>query len=167
MMSRKERVQAMRKLTIFVISVGVVAAPAIGQIVYIADSQNNVIRQVVGGAITTIAGTGAQGFAGDGGLATNARLHLPTGVAFDLSSNNIYIADTLNNRVRKVTPAGIITTVAGNGAPSYGGDGGPAISAGLNNPTGVAVDASGNIFIADQRNNRIRMVNLAGIISTV
>ena len=121
-MSWKERVQAMRKLTLFLVSVGVLAAPAFGQFAtFIADSQNNVIRQVVVGGITTIAGTGAQGFAGDGGLATKALLHLPSGVAVDPNTGAVYIADTLNNRIRKVTPAVIttITTVAGNGAPSY------------------------------------------------
>jgi len=171
MMAWKERVQSMRKLATFLVSVGVLAAPAFGQFftVYIADSQNNVVRQVLtgGSTISTAAGTGTQGFAGDGAAATSALLHLPSGVAADFSGN-FYIADTINNRIRMVNGAGIITTVAGNGAPSYSGDGGLATSAGLNNPTGVAVDLSGNIFIADQRNNRIRMVAFGtGIITTV
>jgi hypothetical protein len=136
-------------------------------VIYIADSENNRIRMVnVSGIITTVAGNGTGGYSGDGGQAASAELHNPYGVAAD-SSGNLYIADTLNNRIRMVTVStGIITTVAGNGAPSYSGDNGPAVNAGLNNPTGVAVDTSGNIYIADQRNNRIRMVS-HGTITTV
>jgi len=137
---------------------------------YIADSYNNRIRAVNGntGVITTVAGNGEGLYGGDGGQATSAELHRPYGVAVD-TDGNIYIADTLNNRIRKVTiSTGIITTVAGTGAPSYSGDGGPATSAGLNNPTGVAFDPTGNLYIADQLNNRIRMVTIpGGIITTV
>jgi sugar lactone lactonase YvrE len=135
--------------------------------IYIADSQNNRIRMVnAAGAITTAAGNGVEGYSGDGGPAGSAELHRPYGVAVD-SSGNLYIADSLNNRVRMVTRAtGIITTVAGNGAPSFSGDTGLAVSAGLNYPTGVAVGPTGNLYIADQRNNRIRLVS-GGIITTV
>jgi sugar lactone lactonase YvrE len=136
--------------------------------IYIADSQNNRIRPVntVTGTINTLAGNGTGGFAGDGGAATSAELKIPFGVAVD-STGNTYIADSQNNRVRMVSIAGTITTVAGNGSAGSAGDGGPAVSASLSNPTGVALDAVGNLYIADQYNNKIRLVNLAGVISTV
>src|SRR5207247_45886 len=105
---------------------------------------------------------------GDGGAATSASLNFPTGVALD-ASGNLYIADTDNHRIRKVAAAtGIITTVAGNGSLGFAGDGGAATSALLKSPTGVALDASGNLYIADQVNHRIRTVGAAtGIITTV
>ena len=116
---------------------------------YIADSGNNSIRKVApNGTITTVAGNGTQGYSGDGGPATSAELNYPYGVAVD-AAGNLYIADTSNYRVRKVTPDGTITTVAGNGTEGYSGDGGPATSAGLGMPQGVAVDAAGNLYIAD------------------
>jgi sugar lactone lactonase YvrE len=135
--------------------------------IYISDSQNNRIRTVNtgSGTIATITGNGTAGYTGDGGPATSAELHTSFGDALD-SAGNLYIADTLNNVVRKVSTTGTITTVAGTGAPSYSGDGGPATSAGLNSPTGVAVDSSGNLYVADQRNERIRKVT-AGVITTV
>jgi hypothetical protein len=135
--------------------------------VYIADKVNSVIWQVdATGNITTFAGTpGVWGYGGDGGAATSAYLNGPQGVAVD-SSGNVYIADTGNSVVRKVS-GGIINTVAGNGGLGYWGDGGPATSAYLYSPSDVAVDASGNFYIADSENMRIRMVNTAGIISTV
>ena len=97
------------------------------------------------------------GYSGDGGSATSAEVYLPTGVAVD-ASGNIYIADYGNNRIRKVTIAGVISTIAGNGTAGYTGDGAAATSAELNRPAGVVVDASGNIFIADSSNNRIRVI---------
>jgi hypothetical protein len=122
-----------------------------------------------GNLITTYAGDG-NGYSGDGGPATSARLTGPSGLAMD-GSGNLYIADTGNNVIRKVSPAGIITTYAGNGNAGYSGDGGPATAASLNidiDPVGVAVDASGNLYIADTLNNRVRMVSAAtGIIATV
>jgi trimeric autotransporter adhesin len=134
---------------------------------YIADSENNRIRKVnAAGIISTVAGIGEYGYSGDGGSATGALLDGPMGVAYDLAGN-LFIADTYNNRIRKVTPAGIISTVAGNGNSGYGGDSGQATAAQLSNPSGVAVDYSGNLFIADTYNNRIRKVTPAGIISTV
>ena len=115
--------------------------------------------------ITTIAGTaGTAGFAGDGGSALGAQLKFPTGIVID-KSGNIYIADGLNNRVRKVS-GGVITTVAGNGTAGYTGDKGQAASAELNNPIGLALDSSGNLYIADSANNVIRMVTSSGIITT-
>jgi sugar lactone lactonase YvrE len=136
--------------------------------VFISDSQNNRIRGINtgSGAITTVAGNGTGWFGGDGGAAVSAELHSPFGVAVD-SSGNPYLADTTNNRVRKVGASGTISTLAGNGAPSYSGDNGAAIFAGLNSPTGVAVDNTGNLYIADKINNRIRRVGTSGNITTV
>jgi sugar lactone lactonase YvrE len=134
---------------------------------YIVDGQNNRIRFVnPTGTITTAAGNGIPGFTGDGGAATSAELRLPVGAAVD-SLGNLYIADTQNNRVRMVTAAGTITTIAGNGSAVFSGDGGPAVSAGLNYPANVAVDNAGNLYIADEYSNRIRKVSASGIITTV
>jgi len=116
--------------------------------------------------ITTLAGTGMPGYAGDGGAAIAARLSYPHGVAVD-SSGTIYIADTNNYRIRAVEPGGVITTVAGTVTAGYSGDGGAAISAELNAPYGVAVDSSGTIFITDTYNNKIRAVEPGGVITTV
>jgi uncharacterized protein (TIGR03437 family) len=140
-----------------------VAADSVGNL-YIADTLNGRIRKVSGGIITTVAGNGAYGYAGDGGPATSAALGFPEGVAVD-SANNVYIADTDNIRIRKVS-GGIITTVAGNGTQGFSGDGGPATSAALGFPEGVAVDSANNVYIADHANNRIRKVS-GGIITTV
>src|SRR5438093_6773847 len=132
---------------------------------FIANTQNNRIRKVASdGNITTVAGNGTSGFSGDGGPATSARLAGPSGVAVD-GSGNLFIADFGNSRIRKVTPAGIISTVAGGGTGF--GDGGPATSAALSSPYGVAVDGSGNLFIVDLSNYRIRRVTPGGIITTV
>jgi sugar lactone lactonase YvrE len=125
---------------------------------YIADLNDNVIRKVdLAGIITTVAGTGEQGFSGDGGLATSAELDSPAGVAVD-ASGNIYIADTHNHRIRKVS-GGTIATVAGNGTSGFSGDNGSATSAMLSNPTALAVDSSGNLYIADTDNHRIRKLS--------
>ncbi|HWC98638.1 MAG TPA: IPT/TIG domain-containing protein [Candidatus Sulfopaludibacter sp.] len=136
--------------------------------VYIADSQNNRVRKVdSSGTITTVAGNGSLGLAGDGGPAKSASLWLPSGLALD-SAGNLYIADTTNGRIRKVDTSGTIRTVAGGALlPGFSGDGGAATSAGLFLPGGVAVDGAGNLYIADIGNNRVRKVNAAGIISTV
>jgi sugar lactone lactonase YvrE len=155
-----------------------VAVDASGNI-YIADFDNSVIRKVTpAGTISTIAGTGTQGFSGDGGPATSAELQFPQGVAVD-AAGNVYIADTFNSVIRKVTPSGTISTVAGTSPSSpclvsvncftggFSGDGGAATSAELNNPQGVAVDAAGNLYISDTDNSRIRKVTAAGIISTI
>jgi uncharacterized protein (TIGR03437 family) len=117
--------------------------------------------------ISTVAGDGAAGYSGDGGFAPQAKINDPRGVALD-AQGNLYIADFANNRVRKVTPGGIITTVAGTGTAGYSGDGGPATAAALNGPIRVALDSSGNLFIADTYNYRARKVAAAtGIITTV
>jgi len=116
--------------------------------------------------INTVAGNGVQGFTGDNGLAVNAELFAIAGLAVD-AAGNLYIADTGNCRIRKVAPNGIITTVVGTATPGYTGDGGPATKASLNFPRGVAVDAAGNIYIADSANNVIRKVDASGIITTI
>jgi uncharacterized protein (TIGR03437 family) len=134
---------------------------------YIADTGNSRIRRVSpAGLITSVAGNGTQGFSGDGGPAAAARLNLPAGVAVD-AGGNIYIADTGNSLVRQVAPTGIIVTFAGKGGPGYYGDGGPATLAQVSNPEGLALDASGDLFIADTVNDAIRMVSPGGTISTV
>jgi sugar lactone lactonase YvrE len=156
-----------------------VAIDKIGNL-YIADANNNRIRQVIAatGIITTVAGSGPTGhgnggFSGDGGPASEAQLNYPTHVAMD-GAGNLYIADSENHRIRQVIAAtGIITTVAGSGSTENGnggfsGDGGPATDAQLNYPSGVAVDGQGNLFIADNSNHRIRKVIAAtGVITTV
>jgi sugar lactone lactonase YvrE len=124
---------------------------------FIADKGECRVRRVgTNGVITTVAGNGYSGFYGDGGLATNAELNAPVGVAVD-PNGNLFIADTGNNRIREVTTNGIITTIAGNGAAAFSGDGGAATSAALNQPSDVAVDAFGNLYISDTGNNRIRL----------
>ena len=132
---------------------------------YIADAQNHVIRKVdTTGIITTVAGSGTEGYAGDGGSATAALLDTPTGVAVD-KNGNLYIADSHNNVIRRVS-GGTITTVAGTGTAGYSGDGTAATAAMLFQPQAVAVDANGNLFIADTGNYRIREVS-STIITTV
>ncbi|MFD0417947.1 hypothetical protein [Streptomyces sp. NPDC127108] len=134
---------------------------------FIADRHNHRIRKVTpNGVITTVAGTGEAGYISDGGPAVATRLYYPGDVAVD-EAGNLYIADTSNHRVRKVTTNGIITTVAGDGTAGYISDGGPAIATRLNTPWGVAVDRSGNLFISDHGNHRIRKVTPNGNITTV
>ncbi len=189
---------------------------------YIADTDNQVVRKVsAAGVITTIAGTGAAGFSGDGGPARNATLNAPTGVLVDSGGNvlvtdnnnsrvrriaasgtidtivgngqyrfstdgaaasisflyhprgiaidrsgNIFIADTDNHRIRKLTANGRITSIAGNGIPGFSGDGGPAVNAEINAPIEVALDSAGNLYYNDYNNGRIRKISAAGIIST-
>src|SRR5438105_4829808 len=106
------------------------------------------------GVLTVIAGNGTYGFSGDGGLATSAKLFIPYGVAAG-GAGNLYIADLANQRVRRVDTSGTITTVAGDGTYGFSGDGGPATSANLGSPDGVAVDGAGNLYIADLYNRRI------------
>jgi trimeric autotransporter adhesin len=132
---------------------------------YVADRDNHRICKVTpAGIISTVAGNGALGYSGDGGPATAARLNEPADVAVD-AAGNLYIADTSNALIRKVTTGGIISTVAGNGTSGYSGDGEPAPAARLNRPIGVAVDSAGTLYIVDAGNNRIRKV-MTGIIST-
>jgi hypothetical protein len=134
-----------------------VAVDAAGHL-FIADTRNNRVRAVdlASGVITTVAGGGTAGYRGDGGQAIFARLSAPTGLAVD-ASGNLFIVDSGNQRIREVDPVtGLITTVAGNGAAAYSGEGGPAVAAALNNPTALAMDAGGNLFIADKGNVRVR-----------
>ncbi|MCB0175461.1 MAG: hypothetical protein KDJ52_23600 [Anaerolineae bacterium] len=142
---------------------------------YIADTLNNRVRQVTTGTqvITTVAGDGSEAFAGDNGLAINAQLQGPTGIATD-GQGDLYIADANNNRIRKVVMAtGVITTVAGSGPTGhangdFSGDGGLATEAALNYPSNVTVDKAGNLYIADSYNHRIRQVlDATGVITTV
>ena len=134
---------------------------------YIADQYNHRIRKVdKSGIINTVAGDGTYGYSGDGAAATSAKMRYPAGVAVD-SSGNLYIADMYNHRIRKVATNGIISTVAGSGTAGNSGDGGAAISASLNYPYGIAVDSSGNLYIADTENHSIRKVGTNGVISTV
>ncbi|MBZ5620847.1 MAG: hypothetical protein LAQ69_19280 [Acidobacteriia bacterium] len=142
-----------------------VAVDAAGN-VYVTDRAVHVIRRIsTGGTISTFAGTGTSGFSGDGGPAANAQFNGPTGLAFD-SAGNLYIADTGNSCIRKISTDGTIVTFAGTNANNYGGDGGPARLADLNGPEGVAADLAGNLYIADTFNNRIREVAPDGTINT-
>jgi sugar lactone lactonase YvrE len=136
---------------------------------FFADFAFHCVRRIdhATGVITTVVGTGQPGYAGDGGPARAATLASPAGVAFD-GRGNLYIADHDNNRVRRVDPAGVITTVAGNGTQGATGDGGPATAAALSLPISVAADASGNLAIADQGNNKVRRVDAGnGVITTL
>lgn len=136
-------------------------------ILAISDSGNNRVRGVtIAGTISTLAGNGTTTFLGDGGPATSAALSRPTGVAVD-NFGNLYVADYEHHRIRKVDSSGTIGTVAGNGSAGFSGDGGPAIGGQLRHPTGVALDASGNLYVADTDNQRIRKIDLSGNISTI
>lgn len=127
--------------------------------VFRVDASTNTISHFAGNLFSSL-------YAGSGGLADTSELNQPTGVAVD-DTGNVYIADNGNDRICKVTIAtGILTTIAGNGIPGLKGDNGPAVSAEINGPTGVAVDDSGNVYIADRQNNRIRKVS-GGIITTI
>lgn len=147
---------------------------------YISVVEHRVFRvDHLSGLVSVVAGQGAPGFIGDGGPATNARLNSPSGLALD-RSGNLYIADSTNARIRRVDPSGTITTVAGSGvfqptlpilylgsAGPLVGDGAPAVVAALSRPSGVAVDAEGNLYIADRGHHRVRRVDPSGIITTV
>jgi uncharacterized protein (TIGR03437 family) len=135
--------------------------------VYIADRGNHAVRKVsAAGVITTVAGNGQVGSGGDGGAATAASLNQPGGLALD-SSGSLYIADTGNNRIRRVTPAGVISTFAGTGAEGADGDGGAAAQAQFATPVGLAFGPDGSLFVADAGNNRVRRITPAGVVSTV
>ncbi len=137
---------------------------------YVADTHNHRVRKLnlATGIITTVAGTGISGFSGDNTLATSAHLNLPTALAID-TVGNLYLADTGNHRIRRIdTATGIITTIAGIGTQGFSGDQGPAISAAIDSPTGLALDAANNLYLADTHNHRIRRIDAAtGIITTI
>ncbi len=144
---------------------GVAAGP--DGTLYIADALNQRIRRVApDGTISTVAGTGTAGFSGDNGPATQAELDDPTGVAVG-PDGTLYIADTLNQRIRRVAPDGTISTVAGNGTFGTSGDNGPATQAQLHDPLAVAVGPDGTLYIADALNSRVRAVTPDGVISTI
>jgi hypothetical protein len=135
--------------------------------IFFSDNMNDAIRRIdaITGIITTICGNGISGSIGDGGRASAAQLYSPSGICFD-KIGNLYIADLENNKIRKIDTSGIITTFAGTGPAGYTGDGIAATLAELYNPSGVLADDTGNIYIADLGNNRLRKVNISGIIST-
>jgi len=135
--------------------------------IYISDWGNARLRMVnSSGIISTIAGNGMFGFSGDGGIATAAELNGPMGIFTD-AAGNIYVADIGNERIRQINKAGYINTIAGNGTYGFSGDGGHAISAAFEDPAGICGDVSGNIYVADEFNNRVRKINTTGIISTI
>jgi uncharacterized protein (TIGR03437 family) len=135
---------------------------------YISQPEENVVRvMTAAGAINAFAGNGKPGFGGDGQQAVNAMFFAPTGLAAD-KAGNVYVVDRQNDRIRKINPQGVITTVAGPGKPGSIGDGGPATSAALASPVGVAVASDGTVYIGDTNNGRIRAINpTSGVIRTV
>ena len=134
---------------------------------YVADANNRRVRRIdPAGIITTVAGNGQMGAEGDGGRATAARLGLPTGVAVD-GAGNLYVADLQYDQVRRIDPAGLISTIAGTGATGFSGDGGPAAEARLNSPYALAADTTGNLYVTDRGNHRVRRIGPAGLISTI
>jgi sugar lactone lactonase YvrE len=142
------------------------ALDAVGNLYFAVGLQNRIRKVDTNGIIITVAGNGSPGYSGDGGAASNATFDNPNYVAID-TVGNLYIADTGNARIRKMDTNGIITTVAGKGGYGFSGDGGAAINASFSLPFAVAVDAPGNLYIADADNNRIRKVDTNGIITTV
>ena len=137
------------------------AADATGNL-YLTDAMHHVIRKIdSAGTITTIAGTGAPGFTGDGGPAIAAQLNGPQGIAVDIAGN-LHVADSNNQRIRTITPAGVISTEAGTGVKGLSGDGGDPTAAALNGPYGVAVDTQGTLYINDGGNNRVRRIKQRG-----
>ena len=136
--------------------------------IFIADAYNDVVRKVTAssGVMSTFAGTSQQGLGGDGGAATGALLDTPTGLVLD-AAGNLYIADTGNNRIRKVGTDGVISTFAGSGNTFFSGDGGPAASAGMNRPQGIAIDNAGNLYVSDTLNHCVRKITPDGTITTV
>lgn len=134
--------------------------------VYIADSSNHCIRKVdLDGNISTFTGTGVAGYSGDGGIASNAQLHAPYDLMIDYN-NEVYIADTYNHVIRKISTNGIITTIAGTGVAGYSNDDVQASTSQLNHPTCIIKDWSDNLYIADRNNHRIRKISKTGIITT-
>ena len=145
---------------------GGMAVDAVGN-VYVVGTQDRAVYKIdASGTVTTFAGTGEEGSGGDGGPATQAQFAAPTGVAVDVVGN-VYVADSGNNRVRRIDPSGTITTLAGTGEEGFRGDGGPATEAQFDGPTGVAVDSLGNVYVADSGNGRVRKIDASGTITTL
>lgn len=151
---------------------GLAYDPANGSLSFV-NVRSDIVQSFVPGTdsnssptLTTIAGNGHVGFTGDGGPATEAALGNPGGLAYD-SQGNLYIADTDNNRIRQVTPSGVITTIGGNGAATYSGDGGRGVDASINHPDSVAVDSAGNVYFTDTNNDRIRVLDNYRTVTTV
>lgn len=135
--------------------------------IYFADGGNHRIRKINSvGNISTIAGTGVAGYSGDGGPANLAQINGPTSMALD-PAGNIYFSDSYNNRIRKINPSGVITTIAGIGTSTFSGDGGQATSAGLNQPRGILWQSDGSIYFSDAYNHRVRKIDPSGVITTV
>ena len=135
--------------------------------IYLVDETDEKVRKInASGIITTIAGNGVMGYSGDGEQATNATLNQPLGLAID-AYGSIFFSENSNNVIRKINPAGIITTVVGNNIPDYSGDNGPATDASINGPQGIAFDAGNNLYIADLNNNRVRKVQICEDVSEV
>ncbi len=131
--------------------------------VYVADRNNNLIRKITSaGVVTTLAGSGSYGYAD--GTGTEATFRLPIGIAVDLS-DNVYVADQFNHLIRKITSAGVVTTLAGSG--SEGSADGTGTAASFKGPSGVAVDLSGNVYVADFENHLIRKITSAGVVTTL
>jgi trimeric autotransporter adhesin len=142
------------------------AFDAAGRAYIACATAHRIIRVDGDGIFTTVAGNGVPGYSGDGGRATEARLNGPSGIAFD-AEGNLYIADVLNNRVRRVDPSGVITTVAGTGRAGLSGDGWQAQAVDLWHPVRVRVDASGNLYILEAATNRVRRIGRDGAIRTI
>jgi len=132
----------------------------------LCDTANHRIRRISAGVISTIVGTGVQGFSGDGSAAVSAELDSPVGIAV-ATDGRIFVSDSHNHRVRVIATDNTIQTFAGTGRPGYSGDGGAAIAASLALPRGISVDAGGSVIFADSNNQRIRSINTRGIISTI
>jgi sugar lactone lactonase YvrE len=148
----------------FIETAGIAVAP--DGTIYVSDDMAHRVRVIRNGTIDTLAGSGAQGYLGDGGPATAAALNAPTALALD-DRGNVYFADAGASVIRKVATDGTITTVAGTGAQGYGGDGGPAIAAQLDRPDGVAVSADGTVYVGDRFNHRVRRIAPDGMIDTI
>ena len=142
-----------------------IVADSLGN-VYLADPDNHIVFKISDGTLSIVAGTGVEGYSGDGGPATAARLDFPDGLAFS-PTGELYIADSNNSVIRKVDATGKVTTVVGNGLAGYAGDGGQAVNASLNVPGGITFDAAGDLLIADSFNGVIRKVDTSGVITTL
>jgi RHS repeat-associated protein len=143
-----------------------VAVASDGTIYVVEGAADRIRRIATDGLISAFAGTGTAGFGGDGGVATGARLNSPSDIAV-APDGTVLIADTANERIRRVVPSGVIDTVAGNGVRGFAGDGGPAVEAQLNRPAGVATGRDGRIFVADTGNDRVRQISLGGQLNTL